>query len=126
MKIKEIKSYTEKHIKAIKTLTIPSLMNLDMDIIHQWRIEMKKLKALMRMLDTTSSDFSFKKNYKKISPFYQLLGGIREIQLQLAQAKGQRKGFWKKYRLLLEKEMNEKQDRFLHKLDTPSVKYSII
>ncbi|GAB2483288.1 CHAD domain-containing protein [Algoriphagus taiwanensis] len=49
---------------------------------HRFRVEIKKLKALLALLDHESADFSRKKVYAPIKKLYVQAGHVRELQVE--------------------------------------------
>lgn len=79
MKEKEIVEIIEDRFKKIDKLTHKILNNFDEEAIHDLRVEVKKLRAFLRLLD-------IKKEGEPIIPkllktFYRYVGIIRDIQL---------------------------------------------
>lgn len=79
MKEKEIVEIIEDRFKKIDKLTHKILNDFDEDDIHDMRVEVKKLRAFLRLLD-------IKKNGEPLIPkllktFYGYVGIVRDIQL---------------------------------------------
>ena len=92
----------KKHIKKIAD-------DFDMETIHQFRVEYKKLRAFLRMLtaqEETGGEITVSKKLKKV---YTISGSIRDLQLQQLRITDATKGEQKKptsYLTLLQKEMD--------------------
>ena len=92
----------KKHIKKIAD-------DFDMETIHQFRVEYKKLRAFLRMLtaqEETGGEITVSKKLKKV---YTISGSIRDLQLQQLRITDATKGEQKKptsYLTILQKEMD--------------------
>jgi len=92
----------KKHIKKIA-------VDFDMETIHQFRVEYKKLRAFLRMLavpDATAGKITVSKKLKKA---YTIAGSIRDLQLQQLRITETTKREQKKpqaYLTLLQREMD--------------------
>ena len=79
MKQKEIIKIVEEHCKIIDKLYPEILKKFEIDHIHDLRVEVKKLRAFLRLLDI-KKDEPLIPNLLKT--FYGYVGIIRNIQLQ--------------------------------------------
>ena len=110
----------------LENLLKDTLKDFDKNLIHQFRIEIKKLKATMQLIQETHKSFDNKKKYALIRPLYKDLGAVREIQLQQdmfkENAKGFKASFRKKYKHLLDEELLEREEIALAHFDESTIK----
>ena len=82
MNQEQIKHITNTHYRKLKKYFKHLIPGFDAEIIHQFRVEYKKLRAFLRMLsqeDKKSGEIKISKNLKKA---YHISGAIRDLQLQ--------------------------------------------
>ena len=110
MKHKEIAHEIKHRFHTIDKLAKKSIPKFDEDVVHDFRVEVKKLRAFLRLINTElAKEISFKIP-KKLKVFYRHLGAIRSIQLHLqyiADTVPRGKHVIKPYLQLLRNEMNE-------------------
>jgi CHAD domain-containing protein len=80
MKEKEIKEIVEERFKTIKKLSHKILKEFNADDIHDFRVEIKKLRAFLRLLDT-EKEIDGPLIPTLLKTFYGYVGIIRNIQL---------------------------------------------
>lgn len=78
----------EKYFKK-QAITIHSLLELDpknftADTFHKLRVEIKRVKAMVNLIDFCSKKWKPKKTFKPFEVIFKQAGKVREIQLQLA------------------------------------------
>ena len=81
MKHKEIAHDIRHQFNVITKLVKKSTQEFDEDIIHDFRVEVKKLRAFLRLISTGKD--SPIKMHKPLKQFYRHAGTIRSIQLYL-------------------------------------------
>ena len=72
----------ESRLTQIERLLQKIKKNFDEDDIHNFRVEVKKLKAVLRLYQLFSADPSIYKFPKNLNKGYKDLGGLREWQIQ--------------------------------------------
>jgi CHAD domain-containing protein len=111
---------------GLEALIKDALRDFDEELIHSLRLEVKKMKAYMRLLKTTGSRFDYKKNVKNLFPFYKDLGFVRETQLQKNKIEtlnmSLKPSFKKKFFQLLADDLEEREDRLLRHFDENTIK----
>lgn len=111
---------------TLENLLKDTLKDFDRNLIHQFRLEIKKLKAAMLLIHSVKKSFDIKKKYAVIRPLYKDLGAVREIQLQRdmfqQNGKSYKASFRKKYKHLLEEELLEREDIVLNHFDESIIK----
>ncbi len=117
MKTKKINAYVEKRFDKMRLLMLKSIKTFDKEAIHKFRLEVKKIRALMRFLDCVIKDFNYNKQKKYVLPFYQQIGAIRDWQIQIDKCQldnnPDNSAFWGKYCDVLRKDIEEKKDTIL-------------
>jgi hypothetical protein len=115
-----------KPLHGLEALIKDALRDFDEELIHSVRLEVKKMKAAMRLLKHTNSDFDYKKSFKILYPFYKDLGFVRETQLQKSKFESLNKSlkpsFKKKFQQLLADDLEEREDRLLRHFDEKTIK----
>lgn len=110
----------------LENLLKDTLKDFDKDCIHKFRLEIKKLKAVMQLVHTAHKSFDNKKKYGVISPIYKDLGAIRETQIQQEgfneNSKNYKAAFRKRYKKLLDEELLQRQDVVLGNFDESIIK----
>ncbi|MEO8763035.1 MAG: CHAD domain-containing protein [Ginsengibacter sp.] len=82
MKHIQIKNIIKKRYAGIKLLFEQVILHFNEEDIHLFRVEVKKLRAFMRLVSTVpDEEFEFKLP-KKLNEFYHTLGVIRSLQIQ--------------------------------------------
>jgi CHAD domain-containing protein len=97
-----------------------AVKHFDEKCIHEFRVEVKKLRAAMNLLSIVDKKFDAEKKYKSLQTFFNDLGAIREIQIQeakLEKDKSLEPSFLKKYHNLLLAEMEERKEIALKHFD---------
>jgi CHAD domain-containing protein len=111
---------------GLEALIKDALRDFDEQLIHSVRLEVKKMKAAMRLLKHTNSDFDYKKCFKSLYPFYKDLGFVRETQLQKSKFealnKSLKSSFKKKFYQLLADDLEEREDTLLRHFDEKTIK----
>jgi len=80
MKKDKIRRQVSGHFKKIQLLSESSVKHFRKDEIHVLRVEVKKLRALLRLLNTSSENLPELKISKSLKTFYRRAGDIRNIQ----------------------------------------------
>jgi CHAD domain-containing protein len=83
MKHKEIARKIKRQFHAIAKLAKQSTHAFDEDILHEFKVEVKKLRAFLRLINTEAEKNGAFKIPKKLKLFYKHIGVIRSIQLHL-------------------------------------------
>ena len=110
MKHKEIAHEIKHRFHSIDKLAKKSIPKFDEDVVHDFRVEVKKLRAFLRLINTEVKEDEILKIPKKLKLFYRHLGAIRSIQLHLQYIDNtlpNGKHDIKPYLQLLRNEMNE-------------------
>ena len=110
MKHKEIAHEIKHRFHSIDKLAKKSIPSFDDDVVHDFRVEVKKLRAFIRLINTEVKEEKTFKIQKKLKLFYRHMGAIRSIQLHLqyiGNAHPHVKNDIKPYLQLLRNEMNE-------------------
>ncbi len=81
MKSDEIISAFDKRFKKLKKHYNKSFEDFELDEIHGFRLEMKKLRAFIRLINTNIPEEKKIKIGGKIKSFYNKAGNIRNLQL---------------------------------------------
>lgn len=77
-----IKHITNNHYKKLKKLINEVVSGFDIEAIHQFRVEYKKLRAFLRMIPHGSDTTGKIKISGKLKKIYNISGRIRDLQLQ--------------------------------------------
>jgi len=82
MKKSKLEQIVRDRFKTINSLSKKIIIDFDADTIHAFRVAVKKLKALLRLMNT---DGEMKKPLipDLLKTFYERIGNIRNLQLQL-------------------------------------------
>ena len=83
MKQREISAVINKRVKKIDKLLRKIISRFEEESIHEFRTEIKKLRAFLRMLNVETDDDNRFMIPKKMKTFYGYAGTIRNLQLQL-------------------------------------------
>ena len=81
MKAEEVKKLLNTRLKKVRKHFRKLSENFDQEVLHDFRLEMKKLKALMRLLNSTIPNHKGVKLSKEINAFYTLSGNLRNLYL---------------------------------------------
>ncbi len=81
MKKKEIRALLKKKMKAIEKLSSATGHGFDKNIIHNFRLSIKSLRSVLRLLESSSNKNAFKIP-KKLRRLYHIAGIIRESELE--------------------------------------------
>ena len=126
MKTENSPSEVKQEKPKLENLLKDTLKDFDKDCIHRFRLEIKKLKAVMQLVHTAHKSFDNKKKYGVIRPIYKDLGAIRETQIQQEafneNSKTYKPSFRKKYKQLLNEELLQRQDIVLENFDESMIK----
>ena len=71
----------DKRFKKVKKYYNKLLEDFEIEQIHGFRLEMKKLRAFIRLINTNIPEEKKIKIDRKIKPFYNTTGNIRNLQL---------------------------------------------
>lgn len=82
MNQKEISAVINKRFKKIEVLFHKIISGFEMESIHEFRTQIKKLRAFLRLLNVEIDDDNRLKIPKRIKAFYAYSGTIRNLQLQ--------------------------------------------
>ena len=129
MNQKQIKHITNNHYRKLKKHIKEVSKDFDMEAIHQFRVEYKRLRAFLRMISQQYETAGEIKISKKLKKAYNISGSIRDLQLQqqrIISATKQELKKPKSYLTLLQKEIDklkpELSEIFLEKPATESKK----
>lgn len=127
MNQKQLKNIAHNYYRKLKKHTTTIVKDFDMEAIHQYRVEYKKLRAFLRMISKQHKMAFEIKVTKKLKQGYHLLGSIRDLQLQQQRILEVKKEAFKKphaYIILLKTEIQRLQLKlfkiFLRKTVTAS------
>jgi CHAD domain-containing protein len=81
MKSEEIISALDKRFKKVEKHYNKSFEDFELEEIHGFRLEMKKLRAFIRLINTNLPEDKKIKTRGKIKSFYNTTGNIRNLQL---------------------------------------------
>ncbi|HKP32888.1 MAG TPA: CHAD domain-containing protein, partial [Chitinophagaceae bacterium] len=76
---KELQGITDKRFAALQSHW-PGMYQLNEDAIHDWRVELKKMRALIRLFKKFEKKASIHSSWKKL---YDLTGEVRDRQVHL-------------------------------------------
>ena len=129
MNQEQIKHITNNHYRKLKKHIKKVSEDFDVEAIHQFRVEYKKLRAFLRMISQDHETAGEIKISKKLKKGYNISGSIRDLQLQQQRILEATKQELKKpqaYLTLLQKEIDklkpELSEIFLKKPVTASKK----
>ncbi|GMQ27002.1 hypothetical protein Aoki45_36850 [Algoriphagus sp. oki45] len=77
-----IRDYFYKRQTSLSFMFRYSRRKFSQAAFHRFRVEIKKLKALIALLEEESADFSKKKVYPPIRKLYSQAGRVRELQIE--------------------------------------------
>jgi len=83
------------------------IRNTSSNLVHDFRTEVKKLKAILNLFSTELKDPEDLKLPRRLKDIYRAAGSIRELQLQLSQTKG-----YKEYSALLTEVQTDREEHF--------------
>lgn len=112
MNHKQIKHITNNHYRKLKKQIKIVAEDFDVEAIHQFRVEYKKLRAFLRMISQQHEMAGEIKISKKLKKGYNISGSIRDLQLQQQRIMAATKQELKKpqaYISLLQKEIEKLQ-----------------
>jgi CHAD domain-containing protein len=115
MNQQQIKHITNAHYRNLKKLLKTVAEDFDVETIHQFRVEYKKLRAFLRLISQQYVASAQIKVSKKLKKGYNILGSIRDLQLQQQRITEATKQELKKpqaYLSLLQKEIERLQQEF--------------
>ena len=125
----QIKHITNNHYRKLKKHIKTVNEDFDVEAIHQFRVEYKKLRAFLRMISQQQETAGEIKISKKLKKGYNISGSVRDLQLQQQRILEATKQELKKpqaYISLLQKEIKKLQPElseiFLEKPVTASKK----
>jgi len=104
-----ISHITNTHYRKLKINGVQITAGFDLEAIHQFRVEYKKLRAILRMLSQQKEIGEIEVS-KKLKKVYNILGSIRDMQLQqqrIKEASGKESKKAQLYHHLLEREMDK-------------------
>jgi len=82
MNKEQIKHITNNHYGKLKKHIKIFAVSLDVETIHQFRVEYKKLRAFLRMIAQNNETTGELKISKKLKKAYNFSGSVRDLQLQ--------------------------------------------
>lgn len=85
--MKALKKYLEKREAAITALLQKDILAYDARTVHTLRVEIKKMKAFLHLVNYASGDFSLKKIFKPFKAIFRQAGKLRELQVEEAMLK---------------------------------------
>ena len=110
MKYKEIAHEIKHRFQTIDKLAKKSTPKFDEEVVHDFRVEVKKLRAFLRLINSELAKAEALKIEKDLKQFYRHLGAVRSIQMHLQYIDDmlpRGKHAIKPYLQLLKNEMNE-------------------
>jgi CHAD domain-containing protein len=111
--MKSIKKYLKKRIETIDFLLNVPKRFYTISTFHQLHLEIKKLNALIDLIDFCSKDFNRKKIYKPFKRIFHQAGKVRELQVEEAMMKKYlRIVFLKEYNNSLKQQRIKEQKKF--------------
>ena len=128
MKVQKKQPVRKPQKPKLKKLINETIRDFDKDCIHTFRLEIKKLKAAMLLIQTAKKSFNRKKKFREIRPFYKDLGAVREIQIQQEQfqkpenSKALKSSFRKKFKQLLDDTLLERELLTIQNFDESVIK----
>lgn len=115
MNQEQIKHITDNHYRKLKKNIKKIAETFDMEAIHQFRVEYKKLRAFLRMISQQHEEAGEIKVLKKLKTGYNISGSIRDLQLQQQRIMEATKTDLKKpqaYLNILQKEIDKLKPEF--------------
>ena len=109
MKREQIKYITNNHYRKLRKHIKRFAEDFDVEAIHEFRVEYKKLRAILRMIARENETAGELKISKKLKKAYTISGSIRDLQLQqqrILEATKQEPKKPQAYLNLLQKEIN--------------------
>lgn len=82
--MKALEIYFKKQANTVHLLLDQAPKNFTADTFHKLRVEIKRVKAVVDMIDFCSKKWRPKKAFKPFKIIFRQAGKVREIQLQLA------------------------------------------
>jgi CHAD domain-containing protein len=82
MNKKQISAFVDRRFKKIDKLSAELVKHFEEEQIHSFRVEVKKLRALLRLMSCESNNPQELKIPKRLKKFYRAVGMIRVLQLQ--------------------------------------------
>jgi len=110
MNQEQIKHIINNHYRKLKKHIKKVSEDFDVEAIHQFRVEYKKLRAFLRMISQQHETAGEIKISKKLKKGYNISGSIRDLQLQQQRIMAATKQEFKKpqaYLTLLQKEIDK-------------------
>jgi len=83
MKRKSEKRYVDKYWKRMRAHVESFVKTADQEDLHQFRVQVKKLRALLVMMESTSKNARLKKDFKPIKKVFKEAGDIRSAFVNL-------------------------------------------
>ncbi|MBK9333233.1 MAG: CHAD domain-containing protein [Ignavibacteria bacterium] len=80
--MKEIKKYLQNRKLAIEFILEKPRSKFSANTFHKLRVEIKKLNALIDLLNACSENFNRKKTFKPFKKIFRQAGVVRELQLE--------------------------------------------
>jgi CHAD domain-containing protein len=113
--MKSVKKYLKRRIETIDFLLNTPERFYTVSTFHQLHLEIKKLKALIDLIEFCSKDFNRGKIYKPFKRIFRQAGKVRELQVEESMLKKYAPiGFLKEYRHSLKQlRLKEKEKYFL-------------
>ena len=115
MNQEQIKHITNTHYRKLKKQIKKVAETFDVEAIHQFRVEYKKLRAFLRMISQQHEEAGEIKISKKLKTAYNISGSIRDLQLQQLRILEATKTNLKKpqeYLSILQKEIDKLKPEF--------------
>jgi CHAD domain-containing protein len=82
MRNNRVNKIVKKHFKTLKRFSGKILTNFDEETIHDFRVEYKKMRALLRMKSPAKEVHNQFKPSGQLKKWYQIAGALRDLQLQ--------------------------------------------
>jgi CHAD domain-containing protein len=116
MERKEIESIIKLYFDRLKTLLGLIEKDFNPEAIHKFRVQVKKIRAFLRLLDNELQGSGHLKLPKKLKALYLFAGKVRDMQLYLTTLNNEFPGSDKpdEYLALLERELKGYKKELLH------------
>lgn len=71
--------YTNKRLKELRRLLRTAVSSEDQEVLHKVRMEIKKIKAILRLLDFAGKQCSYRRAYRPFRIIFRDCGAIRDL-----------------------------------------------
>ena len=76
-----LKQYLKKRVKVITAILLKPAQTYTVATIHDLRVELKKLSAIFKLVNSCSENFKREKTFKHFKRIFEQAGKLRELQL---------------------------------------------